>query len=140
MSSLSVSDFFFFFCKQKTAYEMRISDWSSDVCSSDLTPWLPGASSRTLARRTRSMSPSCWAPMSEPPEERSTLTDRSTDETRDWAVTAARTADEKQAQDAVVLQVGEVLAICGCFVTPSAAIDPPGQATCHAVRPPAPPS
>src|SRR3546814_2022759 len=26
----------FFFCKQKTAYEMRISDWSSDVCSSEL--------------------------------------------------------------------------------------------------------
>src|SRR3546814_1961141 len=33
LSSLFVS---FFFCKQKTAYEMRISDWSSDVCSSDL--------------------------------------------------------------------------------------------------------
>src|SRR3546814_3241596 len=31
---LSVCIFFFF--KQKTAYEMRISDWSSDVCSSDL--------------------------------------------------------------------------------------------------------
>src|SRR3546814_4284493 len=31
-----VSDLFFFFFKQKTAYEMRISDWSSDVCSSDL--------------------------------------------------------------------------------------------------------
>src|SRR3546814_5098768 len=31
----SVSCVFFFF-KQKTAYEMRISDWSSDVCSSDL--------------------------------------------------------------------------------------------------------
>src|SRR3546814_5453453 len=30
-----LSSFFFFF-KQKTAYEMRISDWSSDVCSSDL--------------------------------------------------------------------------------------------------------
>src|SRR3546814_5232369 len=29
-------DLFFFF-KQKTAYEMRISDWSSDVCSSDLS-------------------------------------------------------------------------------------------------------
>src|SRR3546814_20011636 len=29
-------DFFFF--KQKTSYEMRISDWSSDVCSSDLRP------------------------------------------------------------------------------------------------------
>src|SRR3546814_8085974 len=28
--------FIFFFFKQKTAYEMRISDWSSDVCSSDL--------------------------------------------------------------------------------------------------------
>src|SRR3546814_3449707 len=27
-----------FFFKQKTAYEMRISDWSSDVCSSDLSP------------------------------------------------------------------------------------------------------
>src|SRR3546814_6443146 len=31
-----VCDSFFFFFKQKTAYEMRISDWSSDVCSSDL--------------------------------------------------------------------------------------------------------
>src|SRR3546814_11019147 len=29
---------FIFFFKQKTAYEMRISDWSSDVCSSDLFP------------------------------------------------------------------------------------------------------
>src|SRR3546814_3899921 len=28
--------FYFFFFKQKTAYELRISDWSSDVCSSDL--------------------------------------------------------------------------------------------------------
>src|SRR3546814_10778099 len=34
----SVSCLFFFFFKQKTAYEMRISDWSSDVCSSDLRP------------------------------------------------------------------------------------------------------
>src|SRR3546814_18838392 len=32
---------FFFFFKQKTAYEMRISDWSSDVCSSDLSLELP---------------------------------------------------------------------------------------------------
>src|SRR3546814_2974551 len=31
----------FFFFKQKTAYEMRISDWSSDVCSSDLDAILP---------------------------------------------------------------------------------------------------
>src|SRR3546814_9130512 len=32
---------FFFFFKQKTAYEMRISDWSSDVCSSDLLIVVP---------------------------------------------------------------------------------------------------
>src|SRR3546814_1816618 len=32
---------FMFFFKQKTAYEMRISDWSSDVCSSDLVPTAP---------------------------------------------------------------------------------------------------
>src|SRR3546814_4713915 len=32
----TVSLYFFFLCEQKTAYEMRISDWSSDVCSSDL--------------------------------------------------------------------------------------------------------
>src|SRR3546814_4133282 len=30
--------FLFFFFQQKTAYEVRISDWSSDVCSSDLSP------------------------------------------------------------------------------------------------------
>src|SRR3546814_19219723 len=35
-SYLCVCSFSFFFFKQKTAYEMRISDWSSDVCSSDL--------------------------------------------------------------------------------------------------------
>src|SRR3546814_17894335 len=34
--SISSMVVFFFFFKQKTAYEMRISDWSSDVCSSDL--------------------------------------------------------------------------------------------------------
>src|SRR3546814_2656151 len=33
---LFISLLFFFFFKQKTAYELRISDWSSDVCSSDL--------------------------------------------------------------------------------------------------------
>src|SRR3546814_5812797 len=65
---------FFFFFKQKTAYEMRISDWSSDVCSSDLAPagllllrqatavrlpWMRGSSLRMtagvwLGRRTLS--------------------------------------------------------------------------------------
>src|SRR3546814_12142203 len=41
--------FFFFFFKQKTAYEMRISDWSSDVCSSDLLRPVP-VRSRILLR------------------------------------------------------------------------------------------
>src|SRR3546814_5005939 len=36
MSELCIYLYVFFFFKQKTAYEMRISDWSSDVCSSDL--------------------------------------------------------------------------------------------------------
>src|SRR3546814_6594371 len=36
ITQLHVFFFLFFFFKQKTAYEMRISDWSSDVCSSDL--------------------------------------------------------------------------------------------------------
>src|SRR3546814_9448816 len=39
----------FFFFKQKTAYEMRISDWSSDVCSSDLTAAPPTASTAAEA-------------------------------------------------------------------------------------------
>src|SRR3546814_7701914 len=43
--------FLFFFFKQKTASEMRISDWSSDVCSSDLSrtdnPWWPIVTSTT---------------------------------------------------------------------------------------------
>src|SRR3546814_16874289 len=36
-----------------TAYEMLISDWSSDVCSSDLRPALRGAGSRAVCRRRR---------------------------------------------------------------------------------------
>src|SRR3546814_8329111 len=41
--------FLFFFFKQKTAYEMRISDWSSDVCSSDLLPSVRGRGGRRLS-------------------------------------------------------------------------------------------
>src|SRR3546814_6514112 len=48
--------YFFFFFKQKTAYELRISDWSSDVCSSDL---------RTGERFPRPGSrPDCFGPVS----------------------------------------------------------------------------
>src|SRR3546814_12720594 len=43
MSRFVVYFYVFFFFKQKTAYEMRISDWSSDVCSSDLLPAQVGA-------------------------------------------------------------------------------------------------
>src|SRR3546814_10203297 len=49
----------FFFFKQKTAYEMRISDWSSDVCSSDLRPERRGQT-RRLGRVARSWSIELW--------------------------------------------------------------------------------
>src|SRR3546814_9230941 len=52
----------FFFFKQKTAYEMRISDWSSDVCSSDLASMLTNMAKHlqrldfsSLTQLTRSM-------------------------------------------------------------------------------------
>src|SRR3546814_13659816 len=44
---------FFFFFKQKTAYEMRISDWSSDVCSSDLRAVQPLADAAVLDAQPR---------------------------------------------------------------------------------------
>src|SRR3546814_5075922 len=44
----SVTFFIVFFFKQKTAYEMRISDWSSDVCSSDLKGYAAPAHLRAL--------------------------------------------------------------------------------------------
>src|SRR3546814_11760140 len=42
----------FFFFKQKTAYEMRISDWSSDVCSSDLRAFDEAAHRVTIIEGT----------------------------------------------------------------------------------------
>src|SRR3546814_19850387 len=54
--------FVFFFFKQKTAYDMRISDWSSDVCSSDLHKvrsgcrWGCGTASRRAASNIGSRS------------------------------------------------------------------------------------
>src|SRR3546814_11187472 len=53
--------FFFFFFKQKTAYELRISDWSSDVCSSDLLRAVEAVvawrSTRSARRSTASGTP-----------------------------------------------------------------------------------
>src|SRR3546814_6167141 len=45
----------FFFFKQKTAYDMRISDWSSDVCSSDLDPSLQIVHRRLLRASRRDL-------------------------------------------------------------------------------------
>src|SRR3546814_9989069 len=56
----------FFFFKQKTAYEMRISDWSSDVCSSDL-----GADAEDVRVDTVKESPLLLVPL--PPLGRSNL-------------------------------------------------------------------
>src|SRR3546814_18439460 len=47
MRTASILYTYFFFFKQKTAYELRISDWSSDVCSSDL-PARPLTTGETL--------------------------------------------------------------------------------------------
>src|SRR3546814_9395036 len=44
-----------FFFKQKTAYEMRISDWSSDVCSSDLNSLFPATRQQKYCDHGRSV-------------------------------------------------------------------------------------
>src|SRR3546814_1569114 len=53
---------YFFFFKQKTAYEMRISDWSSDVCSSDLSGELTqrlGVVDQGLVQLAQAADPQC---------------------------------------------------------------------------------
>jgi len=56
------------------------------------------------------------------------------DETQAWAITAARAADSKQATDVVVLDVGEVLALCGWFVIASAGNERQVKAICDEVE------
>src|SRR3546814_10357419 len=60
--------FWFFFFKQKTAYEMRISDWSSDVCSSDLgsAVQVSGCLTAGVARHCRAGGSSANAPRRTP--------------------------------------------------------------------------
>src|SRR3546814_2858211 len=55
---------FFFFFKQKTAYGLRISDWSSDVCSSDLNsrPGVPCACEKCSNMRSRPMQDMAYSP------------------------------------------------------------------------------
>ena len=62
------------------------------------------------------------------------MTEPDTDITRQWAVEAARAADDKLAKDVVVLEVAEVLALCGWFVIASAANDRQVKAVCEAVE------
>src|SRR3546814_2693084 len=67
---------YFFFFKQKTAYEMRISDWSSDVCSSDLNNPLhhawpmstPAKNARPPRRNKPHPSPALHRPRPAPPD------------------------------------------------------------------------
>src|SRR3546814_3382035 len=47
----------FFLFKQKTAYEMRISDWSSDVCSSDLIDFRQRIAKRCCAEHVEPLAP-----------------------------------------------------------------------------------
>ena len=63
-----------------------------------------------------------------------TLTEQSPDETRQWAITAARAADGKQARDVLVLEVAEVLALCGWFVIASASNERLVKAICDEVE------
>src|SRR3546814_10875510 len=55
----------FFFFKQKTAYEVRISDWSSDVCSSDLARLRLLLECRISPRQFRTLRPMSCADRSE---------------------------------------------------------------------------
>src|SRR3546814_6260491 len=65
-----------FFFKQKTAYEMRISDWSSDVCSSDLAAHRPRPASAPSRARLQEGSNAWWVlhrPAQCPPDHGSTV-------------------------------------------------------------------
>src|SRR3546814_1777062 len=53
MSLTVLIDVAIFFYKQKTAYEMRISDWSSDVCSSDLRVMVPQFQCKAIREAAR---------------------------------------------------------------------------------------
>ena len=75
------------------------------------------------------------SPLSATPTLGATLTEPTTlDETREWAITAARAADSKMGQDVVVLEVAEMLALCGWFVIASAANDRQVKAICDEVE------
>src|SRR5690606_3429667 len=73
-------------------------------------------------------------PVPSGPDEELTLTEPTPEESRRWAVTAAKAADEKLASDVVVLEVGQVLALCDFFVIASAPTDRQVKAICDEVE------
>src|SRR3546814_6770609 len=77
--------FIFFFFKQKTAYEMRISDWSSDVCSSDLPKMLffpPEIAAMAIeAAEQRKVQPIDWSEFATRAAPVAALPEQKTDET-----------------------------------------------------------
>src|SRR3546814_3515119 len=99
---------FFFFFKQKTAYEMRISDWSSDVCSSDL----PLSGSR--ADVGQALLNAAQLALFDLGGERFTLVGRDTKGTPEGAAAAAEAALAEQA----VLLLGPLFATSAEAVKP----------------------
>jgi len=79
------------------------------------------------------MSPSCWETTSRT-REISLNAQQTLDDSRQWAVVAARAADSKLARDVVVLDVAEVLSLCGWFVIASAGNERQVKAVCDEVE------
>src|SRR3546814_9106614 len=88
---LCVFFFFFFFFKQKTAYEMRISDWSSDVCSSDLIEQ-PGSRQSNPAACSVSAMPSSSACLLTSPDPGTTIA---------WTCGATRSEERRVGKECV---------------------------------------
>src|SRR3546814_2759928 len=109
MSDLSLF-FVFFFFKQKTAYEMRISDWSSDVCSSDLGGAQVVAFSQFACSSTRAVA-DVILPIGALPEIDATLTNL--DGRDQVAVAGGKLPGEARAGWRVLRALGEGLGIDG---------------------------
>src|SRR3546814_2093543 len=92
---------FFFFFKQKTAYEMRISDWSSDVCSSDL-----GSLAAAERASMRSMSDAAEIPPAIP------------------AATVVLLRDGDEGLETLMLHRTSQVAFGGMWVFPGGRVDP----------------
>src|SRR3546814_5241930 len=108
--------FFFFFFKQKTAYEMRISDWSSDVCSSDLVPKSEPRRSGTSHRVW-----SAWNVLSR--DEGSLAPTRDRKEGSWWALTGSNRRPSRCKRDALPTELSAPpdVAISGRCALPQAA-------------------